>query len=179
MGWLCLWIAGCGGGCGAAIEATEATEAEPATEPAPERPSESGAAPEAAEPVDPGPRPVLRVVGEPSAHDPTVAIRIENRGLEPTELARAVGLQVQDGAGFVDVDVHLDLRYSCDDEAPECVTLAPGATYLPPAWLGTTGDAQCECARCGAAPPGTYRFVVRSCSGAHTIEGLPFELEAG
>ena len=72
--------------------------------------------------------------------------------------------------------VSLGLRYSCEDPAPECVTLAPGGTYLPPPWLGVVGDAQCDCLRCAAAPAGEYRFVVRSCNQAHTAEGESFAL---
>jgi len=119
----------------------------------------------------------VRAGGEPDQHTRVVGIRIENRGDETTQLAGSVGLQYRSADARSDADaVHLDLRYSCEDEAAECVTLAPGAIYLPPAWLGTIGDAQCTCTRCAAAEAGTYRFVVRSCSGAHTVEGEPFEL---
>ncbi len=169
----CLCIAGCGGGCGGSGEPLD--DDPPAEVTGGETSGGREAEPE--EIVDPGPAPTLRVVGEPDPHSRAVAIRIENRGETATELAGAVGLQRQSGETFADVEsVHLDLRYSCEDEAAECVTLAPGATYLPPEWLGTVGDAQCICTRCAPAEPGTYRFVVRSCNGAHTVAGEPFEI---
>lgn len=173
--WFCFWIAGCGGGCGGALETGEGQpppEQTP-TDQAAESPADEP--PVSAEPVDPGPRPVLRVVGEPAPHERTVAIRIENRGSEPVELAGTIGLQRQEGSTFEDVSANLDLRFSCEERAPECVTLAPGAAYLPPPWLARLGDAQCECDECAVAPGGTYRFVIRSCNGAHTIEGQAFE----
>ena len=175
--WLCLWIAGCGGGCGGAQETAE--------QPPTNEPSDHAATPdEAADPaepvevVDPGPRPVLRISGQPDAHEGSVVIRVENRGAESAELAGALGLQRQQGDAWQDVEVQLDLRFSCDDAAPECVTLAPGAAYIPPPWLGVSGDAQCACEECGPAADGEYRFVVRSCNGAHTLEGEPFTFSA-
>lgn len=130
-------------------------------------------------PVDPGPPPVLRVAGVPAEHGRQVAIRVENRGDADAEISPDVGLQVRDGDSWSDVDsVDLHLRYSCEDEIPECVTLAPGGTYLPPPWLSMIGDAQCECAECRPAPAGEYRFVVRSCNRAHVIEGESFRIDA-
>jgi len=171
---LCLWAAGCGGGC----SGSSAPPADPGPDPAPGAEEGTGGedrAGAAEPPVDPGPEPVLRVTGEPSGHAPRVAIRIENRGDEAAELATALGLQRRAGEAWRDVEpVELALRFSCEDPVPDCVTLAPGAVYLPPPWLGTTGEAQCECAECGPAEPGEYRFVVRSCSRAHAVAGEPF-----
>ncbi len=173
---VCVWIAGCGGGCGGSIAAGEDPPAEQAG--GDDSTSETSAAQEpVAAPVDPGPPPVLRVVGEPDRHDRTVAIRIENRGTEPAELAGTVGLERREGSAWSAVDaVALDLRYSCADEAPACVTLAPGGAYLPPPWRGVLGDAQCDCERCAPAPAGDYRIVVRSCDRAHAIAGDEFAL---
>lgn len=175
---LCVWMAGCGGGCGGSSVVgdedppSEQAGGDDSTSEGSERPVTAPAAP-----VDPGPPPVLRVVGEPDAHDRAVALRIENRGTEAAELAGAVTLERRDGDAWAAVDgVSLGLRYSCEDPAPECVTLAPGGTYLPPPWLGVVGDAQCDCLRCAAAPAGEYRFVVRSCNQAHTAEGESFAL---
>lgn len=165
-----LWAAGCGGGCsgGTGGASDDVVESEP-------REASGGERAEPEPPVDPGPPPVLRVSGEPDAHDGTVVMRIENRGTEAAEIAGAVVLQRQRGESFEDVEgVSLDLRFSCGEAAPECVTLAPGAVYLPPPWLGTEGDAQCDCERCATAEPGTYRLVVQSCNRGHTIEGDPF-----
>lgn len=174
---LCVWIAGCGGGCGGAT----ATPADDPTEPRAAGDDSHAAPPtEAADPpVEPGPRPVLRVVGQPDPHSRSVALRIENRGAENAELSGAVALQRRSGEAWSDVEgTSLDLRFSCEDAAPECVTLAPGAIYLPPPWMGLVGDAQCLCERCAPAPAGEYRLVVRSCSRAHTVEGEPFTISA-
>lgn len=172
---VCALAAGCGGGCsGGAPNAAAEDELAGA-----EGSDGEGSGAEAvAPPVDPGPPPVVRLVGEPDAHSREVLIRVENRGDASTELGRTVRVERQTDGGWDAVDVELSLRYSCEDEAMECVTLAPGATYLPPPWLGTIGQAQCECERCAAAEPGTYRFVLQSCNGAHVVEGESFELVA-
>lgn len=176
VGWVCALVVGCSGGCSGASEST--TE-EPSAA-SPEGSGGEGSARGGGQsdvPVDPGPPPTLRVTGIPSAHGRSVAVRIENRGTAAAELARGLSVQRRaEGVAWSEVGASLDLRYSCEDEAPECVTLAPGAAYLPPPWLGTLGDAQCACERCAAAEAGTYRFVVRSCNGAHVLEGEPFEL---
>ena len=162
-------MAGCGEGCAgsspSAAGSAEPPEAE-TPEPAVEEP-----------PPDPGPRPTLRVAGAPDAHSPSVAIRVENRGEALTELAVAIGLQRLSGDEWEDLGASMTLRDSCASPPPEaCVPLAPGGVLLPPAWTGQLGDAQCECERCAAADPGTYRFVVQTCGGGHTLEGEPFEL---
>lgn len=175
---LCVWFAGCGGGCGGS---TVASDEDPPSEQAggddstSEGTTDSVAAPAA--PVDPGPPPVLRVLGEPDAHDRLVALRIENRGAEAAELSGTVALERRDGDTWAPLQgVSLDLRFSCEDEPPECLTLAPGGIYLPPPWRGMIGDAQCECERCAAAPAGDYRFVVRSCNEAHAVQSESFAL---
>ncbi|HHH28107.1 MAG TPA: hypothetical protein ENK57_07150 [Polyangiaceae bacterium] len=188
---LFIGIVGCGGGCGSSPPPSRERPAAPETPAA--QAEEPDPAPEAA-PVDPGPPPVLRVTGVPDAHDRSVVIRIENRGTDAAELDAELTLQRASGEGWVDVHAQLALRYSCEDEVPECVTLAPGGAYLPPPWLGTTAPgtavpgtavpgaaapgaaAQCECEGCPPAPPGTYRLVVRSCNGAHTATGAEFTI---
>lgn len=168
---LCFWVAGCGGGCSGLAE----EDPDPAARSEARATGGEATSPDAPV-VDPGPAPSLRVLGVPETHGRTVAIRVENHGAQ-TELTGAVTLQQRDGDAWADVDgASLDLRFSCREEAPECLTLAPGAVLLPPPWLGTIGDAQCICTRCGPAEAGTYRFVVRSCNGAHEALGEPFAL---
>ncbi len=169
-----LSVGGCSGGCSGPSEETTPTST------ATQRTEASGdehagdTIPEAA--ADPGPAPVLRVIGETDRHDRQVAIHVENHGAEPAELRSRLTLQRREGERWTDLRTRIDLRFSCEEEASECVTLAPGAEYIPPPWLGTDGDAQCVCTRCGPAPAGTYRFVATSCNGAHTALGEPFEL---
>lgn len=172
-----LCIGGCSGGCSGPSEppsptstATQRTEASGSE-------TEPGSVPHAA--VDPGPPPSLRVTGEPDRYDRQVAIHVENHGADAAEVRSRLELQRRNGERWEEVSAaRIELRFSCEDEAAECVTLAPGAVYIPPAWLGTQGDAQCTCTRCAPAPAGTYRFVATSCNGAHTIPGDAFELAA-
>jgi hypothetical protein len=169
-----LAFAGCGNGCSGSTEeapapshgSTAQTEASGQESP-PEMPPHA---------VDPGPPPELRVTGERARHGREVTIRIENRGAQTRVAGQLVLQRERDGTWATENGVQLDLRFSCHDEAPDCVTLAPGAVYLPPSWLGTIGDSQCLCERCVPAPSGTYRFLVTSCGGAHVIEGEPFDL---
>ncbi len=167
-----LTLAGCNGCSGPSEPETPAATSTQRTEASG---SEAAAEPTHAPPVDPGPAPVLRVVGAPD-RDGQVTIRVENHGTEQTELRGALALERRAGESWEPARASLDLRYSCEERAPECVTLAPGAVLIPPAWLGTWGDAQCVCTRCGPADEGTYRLVVTSCNGAHRIESEPFEL---
>ncbi|UJR83818.1 hypothetical protein [Sandaracinus amylolyticus] len=129
-------------------------------------------------PVETGPAPVLAIRGTPARAGREVAIVIENRGTELARVSPRLVLERASSEGrFARVDAtELALRPSCEREAPTCVELAPGAALHPPAWLGTTGDAQCACERCVPAEPGTYRFVATSCGGAHRLEGEPFEI---
>lgn len=100
---------------------------------------------------------------------------IQNRGAEPTRLARRLTVQRQTDGSWTDVAT-LSLRDTCEGAVPEgCVSLVPGAELRPPAWLAREGDAaQCACHDCTPAAHATYRFVARSCDGAHAVPGTPF-----
>ncbi|HJL14484.1 MAG TPA: hypothetical protein RMH99_02440 [Sandaracinaceae bacterium LLY-WYZ-13_1] len=171
-----LWFAGCGGGCSGASDEGEPSSTSAGRTEA-QGPASASTGGEESEPaVDPGPPPQLRVTGEIDPHHRTVTARVANRG-DRTNLRGRFGLERQVDDEWTPVpDVALDLRYSCEDEPPECVTLAPGAVFIPPPWQGMVGDAQCECEECGPAPAGTYRFVIHSCNEAHRVTGEPFEL---
>lgn len=109
--------------------------------------------------------------------DGQVAISVTNASDSQVELGKALVVERAQGRNWATVDGQgeLTLRSDCQTPAPDCLTLVPGATLEPPAWLGTSGDAQCLCERCVAVPPGRYRFVIRTCAGVR-IEGEPFEL---
>jgi len=128
-------------------------------------------------PAEAGPPPVVTVRATPSASR-TVEVSLQSRGDQPSRLARPLTVERRDGDAWAPLDgvAGLSLRYSCEDRAEECITLVPGAELQPPPWLGTIGDAQCECTRCGPAPAGTYRLVAMACAGGHRIESEPFEL---
>lgn len=112
--------------------------------------------------------------GEPDGQ--AVPIRLANTGTARVSLGAAVTVEHEQGGRWSVVSGidSLTLRPDCESAAPRCTTLAPGAELFPPAWLGTTGDAQCLCEACARVLPGRYRFVVRSCDGARRIESEPF-----
>lgn len=121
-----------------------------------------------------GPPPVLAVRAE-RTRDRTFAPVVQNRGRELARISSRLVLEREGEDAFEAVpSVDLSLRWDCATAAPECVELAPGAELRPPAWLGTLGDAQCDCERCADAPAGTYRFVVTTCDGDHRIVGDAF-----
>ncbi len=120
--------------------------------------------------------PTVQVVAEVDSYAQRVSLRVENRGTATTELSGRVELERREGDQWQAVDVRLHLRDGCNGDSIECLTLAPGAVFIPPPWLGMLGDAQCTCEQCSSAPAGSYRFVVRSCSGAHPVAGEPFEV---
>jgi len=93
-------------------------------------------------------------------------------------LASTLGVEREVDGHFVAVTgiAGLTLRSDCQTPAPECVALVAGAELRPPPWLGTLGDAQCICTRCGPAQAGTYRFVVSSCDGRQRAETERFTL---
>jgi hypothetical protein len=155
-------------------ETTPAPAAEP---PETAQPGPTATPSVAEPPVPAGPAPTLAVTGTPASIGRTVAISVTNRGAGDVQLSTELGLEVERDGAFVDAEhPGLRLRYDCAQDTPACVTLAPGSELLPPDWLGTWGDVQCVCTRCGPAEPGRYRFVVRTCDGAHRVEGTPFTL---
>lgn len=173
-----LSIAGCGGGCSGASEPRTSSSSAQRTE-------ASGTEEDRDEPsieADPGPVPVLSIHATLDRYDRSVAFRVENRGTEQIELSTRLTLEKQQGDDWQPASAGLSLRDSCEAPVPDCVTLAPGAVYIPPAWTGLLGaadqpgDAQCGCEACTPAPAGTYRVVVKSCSGAHTVPGEPLVL---
>ena len=150
----------------------------PATTP-PRSPSDGHPAADPPPSTDPPPAAAapseVRVVGAPSSSE--VAISVTNASDGPVQLAKALVVETAHGSSWSELQGvgELALRSDCQTAAPACLTLVSGATLEPPAWLGTVGDAQCACERCGPAPVGRYRFVAHTCSGAR-IEGAPFEL---
>ena len=149
-----IWVLAiaCGGQTAPPEPTTEAAE--------PTQTREVAQAP--AEPsVDPAPAPVLRFWAEPA--DEGATLHVQNRGTDAVQLRSAVGIEVKEGESWTDVPVELALRMDCESPVDECITLAPGAELVPPAWTGKRGDAQCDCERC-VALPGEVRFVVQSCA---------------
>jgi hypothetical protein len=127
-------------------------------------------------PSQPSEAPTLTFVATPGPS--TVALSLSNHGTSEVSLRAGVIVEVDSGGTFASAPSTstLALRYDCAHEADGCVTLAPGAELLPPEWLGTWGDMQCVCTRCGPVPAGNYRLVVTTCDGAHRIESNAFAM---
>ena len=126
--------------------------------------------------VAPGAIATVSLTGTPASVGQNVAISVTNRGASTVELRSALAVEVLENGAFVPSRSALSLRYDCAHEASACVTLAPGAELVPPEWLGTWGDTQCVCTRCGPVDPGTYRFVATTCDGASRVEGTAFTI---
>jgi hypothetical protein len=123
---------------------------------------------EAPPPLGPPPEVTLAVAVE----DGRVAPRIENRGAEAVALRPALGLQRRTGHGWDPVTDDARLRYDCDTAPPgACLSLVPGATFLPPP-VGR--DAQCG--ETTPLEPGTYRYTVESCEG-HALASAEVVIE--
>lgn len=168
-----LFFAGCSGGCGGGAPSTARTHdpdrsPEGASGSSAPHTAAAGATPSA---VDPAPPPELSV--ELVEGD---VLRVRNVGDHAVSLRGAVKLETRRGEAWADAPLAFSLRASCDTPAPTCVDLAPGGELLPPAWLGTQGDAQCACERC-VQVEGEVRFVVESCApeghAPHRVESAP------
>lgn len=151
--WLALLIA-CGGQAAPSSEGTAEASGqdptEPVVDPTPVEPA-----------LDPSPAPVLRFWAVKD--DEGATLHVQNRGTETVRLRSAVALELKEGEAWSDVPVELALRMDCETPVDDCVSLAPGAELIPPAWNGKRGDAQCDCERC-VDLPGEVRFVVQSCA---------------
>ena len=97
-----------------------------------------------------------------------VGLSVINRGAAVVQLAQAVALERQEGERFVSVASDaLALRRDCASQG--CVTLAPGGELYAPCWLDSADAQHCgELVQLPAA--GSYRFVVRACTGSATSE---------
>lgn len=172
-----LWLLACGA---AEPRAQVSPGVAPEVE-APGEPSSAEATP-SSEPPAPAPPPTpadppLTVDLRGEVADGVVTPVIEVRG-GTARLSASIVIEREDAGRYAPLEGvgTLALRASCEEPISDCVEVVEGAELRPPAWLGTVGDAQCICTRCGPAPAGTYRFVLTSCDGRQRVEGAPFEL---
>lgn len=170
-------VLGFGLGCGACGGGATETPTETTTTAEAEAETTENVPREEAPPaptLDPSPAPVLRVTME-RGEGRLVQVRVQNRGAETVRLRGRV--RIERGGELVTEGV--GLRADCEAAVPDCVDLAPGGELVPPEWLGTAGDAQCICTRCGPVS-GTFVAVVESCAPEghtpHRVESAPFEL---
>jgi hypothetical protein len=172
-GWLGVVLAfsSCGGQPEPSRPVPESTAVAPTT-----APPASTAPPPPTTTATPSEPPTLVFAATPvTSH---VAMSIANHGASETSLAARVIVEVEHDGAFAEVPSTsaLALRYDCAHEAEHCVTLAAGAELLPPDWLGTWGDMQCVCTRCGPVEPGNYRLVVTTCDGSHRTTSNTFAM---
>ena len=153
----CLVLAGCeacgSGGTGAIPSAT-----------APEPPP-GGSAASLDEPV-----PNLRLRVEPTLEG-ALQLVIEVHGDAPVTLARRVEVQREREGDYVPLEsAPMFLRFNCGETSDECLRLIPGAAFHPPPWSPEAG--QCGGQEAATAVSEPLRFVVRTCSGLHSVESV-------
>jgi hypothetical protein len=97
-----------------------------------------------------------------------LGLHVINRGSSTVSLSADVALEKKSGQAYGRHSPQaLKLRFDCKSQG--CVSLAPGAELLAPAWLGRPDGERCD----GLVPPpepGSYRFIVRSCAGSEQAE---------
>lgn len=174
---LLVLLPACDGGCSGSRGHTErTTPGAPAGEGNARGPSDP-AVPALTQAIVAGEGGGLALHGDPRGR--FVGLRLANTGTAPLELAAPIAIEREQGGSWSPVEGigRVTVRPSCEVEAPDCTTLAPGAELFPPDWLGTRGDAQCACEHCVPVEHGRYRFIVSSCDGARRFLGDPFMLE--
>ena len=175
----CLLIALAFSSCGGEPEPTR--PAPPASEPPHTEAEATGpvAIPTTVDPtLPPSEAPTVAFVATPDTGG--VALSLANHGTSDVSLRTSIVVEVEHDGSFAAAPStsSLALRYDCEHEAERCVTLAPGAELMPPDWMGTWGDMQCVCTRCGPVEAGAYRLVVTTCDGAHRVESNTFAMTA-
>lgn len=109
-----------------------------------------------------------------------IALSVQNHAETSVSLKSAVRVERVAGDRWESVTATgLALRDSCASEAPACVTLAPGAELLPPAWPAVIARGQCgACPACPAIADGEYKFVVEACENNSIATSTAFSIRA-
>jgi hypothetical protein len=104
---------------------------------------------------------------------------LRNRSDRAVRLSTAVGIERKTPAGWKAIEAEpLLLRFCCDTAPQKCLTLVPGAEYLPPAWQMSHINVQCAVHPGPQVEPGKYRLFVDGCQKAFRIYSQPFVIEA-
>jgi hypothetical protein len=104
-----------------------------------------------------------------------LGLHVINRGSSAVSLAADVALEKKSASSFTPVSGQaLKLRFDCKSQG--CVSLAPGGELIAPAWLGRPDGERCD-SLLQPSEAGSYRLVVRSCTGKERAE-LAFEAAA-
>jgi len=110
-----------------------------------------------------------------------VVISVQNHAAISVKLKPTVRVERQAGERWLPVVASgLALQFSCAAEQTDCVTLAPGAELLPPAWPAAEGRGACgACEACPVIDAGEYRFVIEACDGNSTVASEAFAVASG
>jgi hypothetical protein len=110
---------------------------------------------------------------------PPGTFEVVNEGSEVSLSSRVQVQRLFNGA-WQNEPTDLHLVRSCDSpQVPACVTLRRSERLRPPPWNGLSCASQCaeSCRANIMLPPGTFRFLVASCSGDWSIVGPAFNME--
>ena len=107
------------------------------------------------------------------------AFEVVNEGGE-ISLSSRVQVQGLYKGGWMNAIADVLLVRSCDtSQIPDCITLYRSESLQPLPWNGYSCASQCPtgCRANTIYPPGTFRFVVVSCSGDKSFAGPAFYME--
>jgi len=110
---------------------------------------------------------------------PPGAFEVVNEGDE-VSLSSHVQVQSPFNGTWQKVSTEVRLVRSCTSaQVPDCITLRRGERLRPPPWTGYSCSSQCamSCRANMIHPPGTFRFLVTSCSGDWSVAGSAFYME--
>ena len=123
-----------------------------------------------------------------AAHAQSVSVRnlvppgtfeVVNEGGE-VSLSSRVQVQGLYKGAWINMGGDVRLVRSCDiPQIPDCITLHRGEGLQPLPWTGYSCSSQCPigCRANKIYPPGTFRFIVVSCSGDKSFAGPAFYME--
>jgi len=130
----------------------------------------------------------LLVAGNSYAHGVSVrnltipgAFEVVNKGGE-VSLSSHVQVQRLFNGTWQNEGTDVRLVRSCNSsQIPDCITLHRGERLRPPPWNGLSCASQCaaDCRGNWMSPPGTFRFLVISCSGGKSFAGPAFYMDRG
>ena len=124
-----------------------------------------------------------------SAHMQSVRVRnltapgnfeVVNESSEDVALSYNVEVQSLGNGGWQNTQTGMRLVCNGDQrQIPDCMTLHGGESMRPPPWSGSScgaplSDCPLSCRTVFPLPPGTFRFIVASCSGSESVVGPAF-----
>jgi len=109
---------------------------------------------------------------------PPGAFEVVNEGYEVLLSSRVQVQRLVNGAWQDEIT---DMQLVLSSNPPACITLRDSEHLRPPPWNGrdcaSQGLGGCRATR--ILPPGTFRFVITSCSGDWSVAGPAFNMDSG